>query len=83
MRRVRKGFTPLLRQKPPWLDCFINGKKLRGHSMYYAFKESELSLQEACKNFLRRYIVPVDNTRRILSLNTPIIDQLKNHPLVD
>jgi hypothetical protein len=78
MRCVRKGFTPLLRHKPPWLDCFINGKKLRGSSMYYAFKESEVLLNEACNNLLRRYIVAVNNTGRILNLNTPIVDQLKN-----
>jgi hypothetical protein len=33
MRRVRKGFTPLLRHKSPWLDCFVINK-LIGSSMY-------------------------------------------------
>jgi hypothetical protein len=80
MRRVRKGFTPLLGQKLPWLDCFINGRKLRGSSMYYAFKESGVICYEACNNLLRRYIIPVNNTGRILSLNTPIVDQLKSYP---
>jgi hypothetical protein len=80
MRSVRKGFTPLLRHKSPWLDCFVDDKKLRGNSMYYAFKESEVSLNEACKHLPRRYIDPVNIAGWILSLNAPIVDQLKNHP---
>jgi hypothetical protein len=80
MRRVRKGFTPLLRQISSWLDCFIDGKKLRGRIMYYAFKGSEVSLDEACSNLLRRYIAPINNAVRMLGLKTPIVDQLKNTP---
>jgi hypothetical protein len=80
MRHVRKGFTPLLRHKSPWLDCFINDKKIKGNSMYYASKESEVLLYEACNNLLKRYIVAVNNRVRVLSLNTPIIDQPKNQP---
>jgi hypothetical protein len=48
--------------------------------MYYAFKESEVLLNEACNNLLRRYIVAVNNTVRIVSLNTPVVNQLKNTP---
>jgi hypothetical protein len=61
-------------------DSFINGMKLRVSSIYYAFKESEVLLHETCNNLLMRYIVPANNTNRILSLNISIVDQLKNHP---
>jgi hypothetical protein len=80
MKRIRIGFTPILRQKPPWINCFIHGKKLKGRSMYYAFMESEVLLNEACKKLLRRYIVPINYTGLILSLSKPIADQLKNTP---
>jgi hypothetical protein len=46
--------------------------------MYYAFKESEVLLDEACNNFIRRHIIPVNKTGRIPSLSTPIVDQIKN-----
>jgi predicted acetyltransferase len=46
--------------------------------MHYALKESEVSLDEASNNLLWRYIVTVNNSGRILSLNTPTVDQLKN-----
>jgi hypothetical protein len=43
--------------------------------MYYAFKVSEVLLDEACNNLLWRYIVTVNNTGQMVCLNTPIIDQ--------
>jgi hypothetical protein len=49
--------------------------------MYYAFKESRVSLDEASNNTLRRYIVPLNNAGRILCVNKPIDDQLANYPL--
>jgi hypothetical protein len=47
--------------------------------MYCAFKESEVSSDEACINLLKRYRSG-ENAVRILSLNTPTIDQLTNYP---
>jgi hypothetical protein len=80
MRSIRKGCTPLLRRKSTWLDCFVNDKKLRGRSMYYVLKVSEVGLDEACNNLQRRSLVPIKNTGRILSLFTPTADQQKNTP---
>jgi hypothetical protein len=48
--------------------------------MYFAFKESEVGLDEACNNLLRRYIVPVNNIGRVISFKISIVDQQKNHP---
>jgi hypothetical protein len=80
MRQARKGCTPLLSHKSAWLDCFVYDKKLRRSSMYYALKKSEVSLDGACNNLIKRYIIPLNITGRILSLNTLTVNQLRNNP---
>jgi hypothetical protein len=56
----------------------MSDKKLRESTMYYAFKEPKVLLHEAYNNLTRRYIIPVNKAGRIHSLNTPIVDQIKN-----
>jgi hypothetical protein len=54
MRSVRKGFIPLPGHTSPWLDCFIDFKKLIGSSRYLSL----LTPSGSMKYVLRRRATP-------------------------
>jgi hypothetical protein len=49
--------------------------------MYYGFEKSEVGLSETFNNLPRRCTDPGNHLGQLLSLNTPIVDQLSNYNL--